>query len=239
MKKSIMILTAFMCLLVGCGDKTSSDNNTESSAETATEETTFATEVITNVSEKISDKENGYNEVIDNYMKCIEKNEIGNMMQLSYPDKYFDIFSFMAEMSGTTVGEIMGIVQGTASNTLRITEIISDEPLEDYETLTNTLVSIYGEYQIISNYIDEQGGKDSIDADEFDEFVENADYDLTDISLYFEPEDAHLLTCNMESSVQSEDESLDPQIVEYEQKFIVYYIDGEGWKMDTYVPVTE
>ncbi len=242
MKKSIIILTAVMCLFVSCGNKNNSDNDTENNSESiseTTQEPTFVTEVITDAPKLISDEEEGYEELINTYRQCLEKNEIGNMMKLSYPDKYFDIFSLMAEMSGMTVGEVMGIVQGSASNTIKITEIISDEPMEDYETLTNKLVDIYGEYQVISDYIDEQGGKDKIDEDAFNEFIDNADYDSENISLYFEPKDAHIINCNIASTVESDDENVEPQVLEYEQKFILYYIDGEGWKMDTYTSDSE
>ena len=160
--------------------------------------------------------------------------EIGNMMKLSYPEKYFDVFSFMAEASGMTVGDVMGIIQGSTANSLSITKIISDEVLEDYDTLKKKLVEVYGDYQAISDYIDQNGGKDKIDF--LVEYCEYgvADYDSENISLYFEPENAHIIRCNMASSMQTEDNGVTPQVLEYEQEFIIYYIEGEGWKMDTY-----
>lgn len=230
MKKFIFMLTAFMCVCTSCGDKSNNSRDDSESREPAT----FVTEQITQVPEVISEKDKGYSEIISRYKECMENDNVGNMMQLSYPDKYFEVFSFMAELSGMTVGEIMGTMQTYAENTIRIKEIISDEPLEDTEGLLNELVGIYGDYQIISDYIDEQGGMDKVDSEKFNEFLDSAEYDSENISLYFEPEDAHVLKCSMESSVKSAEDGTETVIDTYEQEFIVYYIDGEGWKMDTY-----
>lgn len=229
MKKFVIMITAVMCVCASCGQKNNSGNDSE-----PVQENTFVTEEITEVPEVISDKDKGYDEIISLYRNYMEKDNLGNMMQLSYPDKYFEVFGFMAEMSGMTVGEIMGTMQSYASNTIRITEIISDEPLDDVDGFMNLLVENYGEYQIISNYIEEQGGTEKVDKEKFNEFMDNAEYDVDNISLYFEPEDVHILKCNMESSFKSGEEDSNLQIDTYEEEFVVYYIDGEGWKMDIY-----
>lgn len=234
MKKFIFMFTIVMCICVSCGNKSNSDKSSENISETAS-----STELNSEVPEKVSGNDKEYDEVISNYREYMENNKLVNMMQLSYPDRYFEIFSFMAEMSGTTVDDVMGNIQDATSNTIRITEILSDEPFEDSEMLMNMLVDIYGEYQVISNYIDEQGGTQNVVEENFNEFIDTAEYDSENISLYFEPENARLIKCNMESSVAPPDEDGEPEVNAYEQDFIVYYIDGEGWKMDTYVPFSE
>ncbi|MDE6781316.1 MAG: hypothetical protein K2J40_07655 [Ruminococcus sp.] len=235
MKKFISVLAAVMCVCVSCGDKNNSGNDSESDLQKETP----AIEIITEVPEEISDRDRGYNEIISSYRKCMEESKLGNMMQLAYPDKYFEVFSFMAEISGMTVGEVMGAVSSSNANTIVITDIISDEPMEDYEALMDMLVDIYGEYQAISDYIEEQGGTEKVDKEKFNEFIDNAEYDSENITLYFSPQDVHLLKCNMESTVESLNGEGEPEITAYEQEFIVYYIDGEGWKMDIYSNVSE
>lgn len=225
MKKFTLIFTAVMCLCVACGDKNESGNNEE------VQPATLVTEIITEVPSAVSDRTSGYDEIIKLYRECMENNSLGNMMQLSYPDRYFDVFSFMTESNGITVGELMGTMQSQNINTIAIKDIISDEKMTDTQPLDDMLMEIYGEYQAISEYIDEQGGTEKVDNEKLNDFLDNADYDKDNINLYFKPEDAHILTCNMISTIETDDE---PIVDEYEQEFVVFYIDGEGWKMDTY-----
>lgn len=226
MKKFAIILTAVMCICVSCGEK----NNSESDSEDI-QAPTVVTEIITDVPEKIADRTDGYDEVIKSYRKCMENNSIGNMMKLSYPDKYFEIFSFMAEISDMTIEEVMGTLQSYSANTIRINEIISDEVVENPDDITDILIQNYGDYQIISDYIDEQGGMEKVDTEKFNEFMDNAEYNTENITLYFKPENVHRLKCKMESYIK--DTETEPET--YEQDYIIYYIDGEGWKMDTYL----
>lgn len=226
MKKFAIMLTAVMCICVSCGEKNNSESNSE-----PVQDTTIVTEVITDVPEKISEKEGGYDEVINSYKKCMEINNVGNMMKLSYPDRYFEIFSFMAEISGMTVEEVMGTIQSYADNTIRMNEIISDETVDNPEDIMDILIENYGDYQIISDYIDEQGGMEKVDMEKFNEFMDSAEYDSENIKLYFKPENIHRIKCEMESFNKGEESEAES----YEQEFIVYYIDGEGWKIDTYL----
>jgi len=226
MKKFAIILTAVMCICASCEKKSSSESDSE-----PVQDTTIVTEVITEVPEEISDKEKGYDEVIDSYKKCMEKNNTGNMMKLSYPNKYFEVFSFMAEISGMTVEEVMGTIQSYTGNTIRIAEIISDETVENPDDIMDILIENYGDYQIISDFIDEQGGMDKVDKEKLNEFMDSAEYDSENITLYFKPENVHRLNCKMESFIKGAESEAET----YEQEFIVYYIDGEGWKIDTYL----
>lgn len=225
MKKFTLIFTVVMCVCVSCGDKK------DSGAVDEVQESTLVTEIITEVPEAVADQNDGYDEVINAYRDAMENSNLGNMMKLSYPDKYFEIFSFMTELSGMTVGELMGTMQSYNINTINIRDIISDEIMTDTEPLDDMLMETYGEYQAISEYIDEQGGTDNLDNEKFNDFLDNAEFDKDNIKLYFEPDDVHILKCSMESSIETGDE---PIIDEYEQEFVVYYIEGEGWKMDTY-----
>lgn len=224
MKKFTLIFAAVMCFCVSCGDKQDSSGDD-------IQKPTLVTEIITEVPSAVSDRKEGYDEIISAYRECMESSNLGNMMQLSYPDKYFDIFSFMAEMSGLTVGEIMGTMQSFNANTITIKDIISDEIMTDTKPVEDMLMELYGDYQAIGDYIEEQGGTDKIDAEKFNDFLDNAEFDTENLSLYFTPDEVHILNCSMESVTETNDE---PVIDEYEQEFIVYYIDGEGWKMDAY-----
>ena len=222
--KKFLIFTAIMFICVSCEDSNSENNDT-------IQENTYVTEIITEVPEIVSDRKDGYEEVINIYRECMENNNLGNMMQISYPDKYFEIFSFMAELSGITVGELMGNIKSNNMNTIIIKDIISDEIVTDTEPLCDMLKEIYGEYEAIGDYIDEQGGTDKVDNEKFNDFMDNAEFDKDNINLYFEPQEVHIIKCNMKSTIETASQ---PIIDEYEQEFVVYYIDGEGWKMDTY-----
>ncbi|MDE6539164.1 MAG: hypothetical protein K2K66_03145 [Ruminococcus sp.] len=230
MKKFTLIFTALMCICVSC------ENKSDFGDSDAVQEKTLVTEIITQVPEVVSNRKDGYDEIIKSYRECMENSNLGNMMQLSYPDKYFEIFSFMTELSGLTVGELMGTMQSYNANTICIKDIISDEIMTDTKPLEDMLLELYGEYQAISDYIDEQGGTDNLDNEKFNDFMDNAEFDKDNINLYFKPDEVHILKCNMESTIETDDE---PIIDEYEQEFVVYYIDGEGWKMDTYSETEE
>lgn len=226
MKKFVIMLTAVMCICASCGEKSGTENNEES-----VQKPTIVTEIITNVPEKVADRNDGYDEVINSYQKCMENSAVGNMMKLSYPDKYFEIFSFMAEMSGMTVEEVMGTIQSYSDNTIHLVEVLSDEKVENPDDIMDILIENYGNYQAISDYIDGQGGMDKVDAEKFNEFMDSAEYDSENVTLYFEPEDVHRIKCKMESFFEGEEDNVES----YEQEFLVYYIDGEGWKIDTYM----
>lgn len=143
-------------------------------------------------------------------------------MKLSFPDKYCDTIMLIAEPEGASLDNLTSGFDEDTPKTIRVAEVISDEPAEDdYMEMLNEM---YGDFQIISDYI-EQNNKENIDFEKLDEFLSNVS-NTSDVKLYFNISSIRNVICLLEF----EDENGEKNT--YEQDFIMYYIDGEGWKTD-------
>ncbi|MDE6780075.1 MAG: hypothetical protein K2J40_01265 [Ruminococcus sp.] len=247
MKKftAILVMTAMLCSLTACGKDTADEVTDESSvtsiAEVSEETTEETTEEVTETDE-VSEEEtessetepetenkpsetvsaNGtYEEAIEMYIDCINNRDVEGMMKLTFPDKYVDVMKIFAEMSGNSLEDITDEFQEYGGNT-RLVEIVSAEPMssEDLEILTE----MYGSFEVIRQYV-EQNGKDNIDEEKLEEFIYESDTEELP-KPYFEAADGQIVNF----IIESEDENGDKETSEME--FMMYYIDGEGWKTD-------
>ena len=240
MKKFIAVLafTAVLCSFASCGndiaDEISEESSvtsiseevteeetteevTESETDEVTEEETEETEDTTESAEKLS-AEGSYEEAIEMLLECINNKDAEGMISLVFPDRYYNVIEIIAEMNGVSLDEVADDMYDTSNESLRLAEIISDEPItDDYMVLINEM---YGGFQAISDYI-EKNGSENIDYDEFAEAI-----DMSDLKPYFEISDGYLVNCMFESENENGEKDT------YEQELIMYYIDGEGWKTD-------
>lgn len=244
MKKFIAVLafTAVLCSFASCGNDVADEIPEESSvtsvAEEVTEEETTeeVTESETNeVAEEESDEtedtdesseklsaDGSYEEAIEMLLECMNNKDAEGMISLVFPDRYHNVFEIIAEMNGVSIDEVADDMYDMSDESLRLVEIISDEPItDDYMALINEM---YSGVQAISDYI-EQNGSENIDYDEFAEAMSGID-DMSDLKSYFEISDGRIVNCMFESENENGEKDT------YEQELIMYYIDGEGWKTD-------
>ncbi|MDE7138714.1 MAG: hypothetical protein K2O29_09725 [Ruminococcus sp.] len=245
MKKIIAVLafTAVLCSFASCGNDVAEEISEESSVTSVSEEVTEEetteevtesetdevteeetdgkeSENITESAEKLS-AEGSYEEAIEMLVECINNKDAEGMISLVFPDRYYNVIEIIAEMNGVSLDEVADDMYDTSNESLRLAEIISDEPItDDYMVLINEM---YGGFQAISDYI-EKNGSENIDYDEFAEAI-----DMSDLKPYFEISDGHLVNCIFESENKNGEKDT------YEQELIMYYIDGEGWKTDLFM----
>ncbi|MDE6426254.1 MAG: hypothetical protein K2K89_09000 [Ruminococcus sp.] len=251
MKKftAILVMTAMLCSLTACGHDTADEVTNESSvtsvaevSENSTEETT---EEITEtdevngedidgeeISETEPETENEPSETvsadgtcaeaIEMFLDCTNNRDVKGMIKHSFPNKYIDVMNFVMELSGESMEEIMNDMAEPSSETVRLSEIISEETLDDDDI--EMFYEYYGALQLISDYIDEIG-KENIDLEKFEEWADTVDTESFP-EPYFDLNDGRIVTCILEYEDEDGDTYTD------EQAFTIFYIDGEGWKTD-------
>lgn len=254
MKKIIAMLavTAVLCSFTSCGQDTAEEVSEESSeksvSEVSEEETTESeTEEITeSETEEITESEtesetknetedetestneqsenlsvNGsYEDALNMFIDCANNKDIEGLMKVSFPDKYIDAWKLIIELSGTSLDELI-MNNEESDETLRLVEIVSAEPLPSEEL--DDMVEIYSTFELINQYI-EENGKDNIDEEKFESFLYEAEMENPP-ELYFEVPDVQIVKCIIESTSSTGE-------TEIHEEFIMYYIDGEGWKVD-------
>lgn len=247
MKKftAILVMTAMLCSFVACGQDNADEVTEESSVTSVAEVTEETTEEITESGteetieedtdeEEISETENEnsssetvsadgtYEEAIEMLLECMNNRDVEGMLKLSFPDKYIDTLNFMMELSGYSMEVIMNDMTEECGETVRLSEIISEETIDNYDI--EMFYEYYGAFQLISDYT-EENGKENIDLEKFDEWA-----DTVDIEEYPEPyfniNDGRVVNCILEYEDEDGDKYTE------EQAFTMFYIDGEGWKND-------
>lgn len=247
MKKftAILVMTAVLCSCVACGQDNADEVTEESSVTSVAEVTEETTEEITESGteetteedtdeEEISETENEnsssetvsadgtYEEAIEMLLECMNNRDVEGMLKLSFPDKYIDTLNFMMELSGYSMEVIMNDMTEECGETVRLSEIISEETIDNYDI--EMFYEYYGAFQLISDYT-EENGKENIDLEKFDEWA-----DTVDIEEYPEPyfniNDGRVVNCILEYEDEDGDKYTE------EQAFTMFYIDGEGWKND-------
>ncbi|MDE6539491.1 MAG: hypothetical protein K2K66_04815 [Ruminococcus sp.] len=251
MKKftAILVMTAMLCSLTACGHDTAdevtdessvtsvaevSEETTEEVTETETEEvgeedtdgeeiseTETDPEIENEPSEKIS-ADGSYVDAIEMFLDCTNNRDIEGMIKHSFPDKYIDVMNFVMELFGESTEETMNDMAEPSSETVRLSEIISEETLDDDDI--EMFHEYYGSIQLISDYIDETG-KENIDPEKFDEWADTVDTESLP-EPYFNVNDGRIVNCMLEYEDEDGDKYTE------EQAFIMFYIDGEGWKTD-------
>ncbi len=251
MKKIITMLavTAVLCSFTSCGQDTAEEVSEESSeksvSEVSKEETTE--EITESETEEITESEtesetknetedetestneqsenlsvNGsYEDALNMFIDCANNKDIEGLMKVSFPDKYIDALKLIIELSGTSLDELT-MNNEESDETLRLVEIVSAEPLPLEEL--DYISEVYGTFELINQYI-EENGKDNIDEEKFESFLYEAEMENPP-ELYFEVPDVQIVKCIIEST-SSAGETETSEI-----ECAIYYIDGEGWKVD-------
>ena len=161
-------------------------------------------------------------EAIEMFLDCTNNRDIEGMIKHSFPDKYIDAMYFVMELFNESIEETMNDMAGTSSETVRLSEIISEETL--YDDDIEMFYEYYGSIQLISDYIGEIG-KENIDFEKFDEWADTVDPESLP-EPYFNINDTRIVNCMLEYEDEDGDTYTD------EQAFTMFYIDGEGWKTD-------
>lgn len=244
MKKFIELLafTAVLCSFVSCGNDVADEVSEESSVteevseeETTTEETTteeMNTEEET-ITEEVTEEETTveatydnaeYQEVLDKFFECSVNEDIDGILKVSYPDKYCDTIKLLyeKEILEPPCFRFLDEPADTFKN-FRLFSIDSAEPLaQDYISLFD---DNYGQFQTIGEYIEQNGAENT---DELKNIVSEAQYQL---DTYFHVENAVKLTCTL-SREPTDNRPLEDYEPLIDWDFVLYYIDGEGWKID-------
>ncbi|MDE6849448.1 MAG: hypothetical protein K2J44_08925, partial [Ruminococcus sp.] len=229
---AVLAFTAVLCSFASCGndvaDKTTEESSVTSISEEVTEEETteeMVTEEVTTEEEttvETTDENAEYQEIIENFFECSANNDIDGIIKVSYPDKYFDTIKLLYETE--IIDPLCFQFLDTISfKNFNLYSIDSTEPLaQDYISLFD---DNYGQFQTIGEYI-EQNGTENVDE------IKKITGELQLNNAYFHVENAVKLTCMLsrEPVDDSWDESEYESFIDWE--FILYYIDGEGWKID-------
>ena len=236
MKKftAILVMTAMLCSLVSCGHDTADE--IESSVTSVAEETTEETaEEITETDEvtdgeEISENEpsentEDYKNTLEMFLDCNNNHDVDGAMKFVFPYQYIDTIKFMEELSGDSIDALMYDSE-ESGKTVRLSEIISEETLDDNDI--EAFYQYYGAIQLVSDYIDETG-KENIDLEKYSEKLKEWAHTVDREQLpetYFKLNHGRKVICLLEY----EDE--DGDTYTEEQAFTMFYIDGEGWKVD-------
>lgn len=227
MKKftAILVMTAMLCSFVSCGNDTadeiesSATSVSEDSEEETTEEITEPeTEEISKTSVEGSEE---YAEVIEKLLEC-KSNDVDTVIELCFPDKYFDTIKTLHNNNLLSLYDIMGddLID------LELVSIDSVEPVsEEYMPYFNIY---YGCYQPLYEYI-EENGTENPDIDKLSELMSTPMPTAKMPETYFNIEKA--VTVHYTISREFNDGTKDyDKIIDTEDT--LYYIDGEGWKND-------
>ncbi|MCM1314728.1 MAG: hypothetical protein NC205_05465 [Prevotella sp.] len=255
MKKftAILVMMAMLSSFVSCGNDTadeiessvtsvsedSEEETTEESSEPETveveeEPTEETTEEITEpeteeISKTSVEGSEEYAEVIESFLKCKNKDS-DNVIDLCFPDKYFDTVKILYK---TNLFSLYGIMGATRSIDFELISIDSVEPVsEEYIPYFN---AYYGGFQPVYEYI-EKNGTENPDIDKLSELMSTPINEP--IGICFNIEKAVTVNCTISRYFHDGTES-DYDFYEHDfkeimedEEYTLYYIDGEGWKVD-------
>lgn len=152
---------------------------------------------------------------VENYLECINNNDIYGIIKASYPDRYADAIKKMSDNSDIELDDIIGNMYKEKNMHL--------SGANSYEEMSSDYIlqfsRILGAFEPMSSYI-EKNGADNIDDADFLTVIKSI-CDITD-GAYFEITKAVKINCNI-SSDNNEIQKRD---------MVLYYVDGEGWKID-------
>lgn len=260
MKKIIAFLTftAVLCSFASCSQD-NADEVTESSAETVTQvstdipqEETTESETAEETSDESSEPETEeltesepdntsvsettenstgetaeYQKVIEEFLECTRNKDIDGIIKLSYPDRYCDTIKSLYEM-GIIYPPCLDLADAITFTNFTLVSIDSSERLaEDYISWFD---GNYGQFQAIGDYISQNGTANADDVNR----IAGEFQDISQEEVYFHVENAVSVTCMLSrepiDTSWYDDDSDYEKIIDYE--FTLYYIDGEGWKID-------
>ena len=193
---------------------------TEEFEEETTEEVTESeTEEISETSVEGSEE---YAEIIEKYLKC-KSNDIDTVIELCYPDKYFDTIKTLHNNNLLSLDDIMG-------NDLIDFELISIDSVEPVSEEYMPYFNIYySRYQLLYEYI-EENGTENPDIDKLSELM-STPIPIDEMpETYFNIEKAVTVRYKLSRDFHYLTEDKYDKIIDTEDT--LYYIDGEGWKLD-------
>lgn len=248
MKKftALLVVTAMLCMSVSCGNDTADEiessvtSVSEDSAEETTEEITepetlkVEEEPTEETTEEITEPETEeisktsvegaeeYAEVIEKYLEC-QNNNSDTIIELCFPDKYCDTIRVLYNADLFSLYGVIGFINSVDVGLISIDSV---EPVsEEYIPYFNVY---YGNFQIVYEYI-EENGTENPDIDKLSEIISTPITETPDT--YFNIEKAVIVDTTI--SREFNDGTEDPEYEKIvDQKFSLYYIDGEGWKID-------
>ncbi|MDE6539492.1 MAG: hypothetical protein K2K66_04820 [Ruminococcus sp.] len=225
MKKftAILVMTAILCSFTACEHDTADEASVTSVAEVSEETTEEITETESETENELSEEisaDGSCEEAIQTFLDCVNNRDVEGMIKISSPDKYIDVMNFVMELSGESMEERINYMTEASSETVRLSEIIAEQALSD--VFFEFVYGYYRECQLISDYI-EENGKENIDLEKCKELVDVAE---SFPEPYFNIKDM----CEFYCMLEYEDE--DGDTYTEEQMFTMFYIDGEGWKID-------
>lgn len=152
---------------------------------------------------------------IENYLECINNNDIYGIIKASYPDRYADTIKNMTDNSYIELEDIIGDTYKEKNMHL--------SGANSYETMSSDYISrfsrLLGAFEPWRDYV-EKTGTDKIDYNEFVRVFKKAYND--EYHEYFKITKAVKINCNISSDSKGI----------HEHDMILYYVDGEGWKVD-------
>lgn len=152
---------------------------------------------------------------IENYLECINNNDIYGIIKASYPDKYADAIKKMSDNTDIALEDIIGDMYKEKNMHL--------SGANSYEEMSSDYIlqfsRILGAFEPMRAYI-EKNGADNIEDVDFLTVLKSI-CGITDGS-YFEITRAVKINCNISSDTK------DIQ----KRDIVLYYVDGEGWKID-------
>ncbi|MDE5582857.1 MAG: hypothetical protein K2J08_04040 [Ruminococcus sp.] len=250
MKRFLAGLFAFsmaVCAFTSCGHDEGDEILEESLIEESTEEETTEeeiseeevisdTEEITETEEEeLTDEEEenidgdnsaGYIDVVQRYVDSAVKGDLTEMLYLSYPSSFVNAMTLMAELEGEEdyPEDLIYVDDSFELKEYRINGIISEEPIEDELEMIDTAYCLTEE---LWKYIEETG-KENITVEmlenKFDEFMEM--YEEGEITLGGMVTKAYDITVSATAVMNDGTEETE------ESNVMVYYVEGEGWKID-------
>lgn len=248
MKKILAGVTALIImgtLFTGCGQVGGSDDEKEStsSSETASEKEADSEEkrdgdssedasVTEDSSEDSADTSSessessaaepseDYEEALKKYFEAVNNSDYENLVRMMYPTKVVDSLIAMSSAEGTDLFSQIGAPKGkyVITNITKEGEMTSDE--------LDTLMQTLDQLAVFADKIEEYGGDVNSLTDEQREELFKAVY--TDDASAADGKHKYTVTKGYDVTV-----SYTRDGEEDEDSFYIYYIDGEGWKMES------
>lgn len=237
---SIMALTMIGTALVGCGNgdeaadntessasKTSSAANNESAEDKITEED-ISSEQQDDSSESEADENEqsdaqkpagSYEDAIREYYDAANNGDFESILRLMYPNRVVDSMYTIMELQGTSLEDAIGV--DSIESDYEVTEIVEEKAME-----TSDLEEIMSSFDMLVKIVEtiESYGSDVENlTDEQREEIVNImmDTENTSTDHIYTVTECYDVTARYMNNGQPD-----------EDYFYVYYIEGEGWKID-------
>ena len=176
----IIALTAVICTFTGCGKGTVDDSSSTSAETTAAQEKATDEEVTSGESAETG----AYEDTVKEFVEAYNANDRQKTLEMQYPDgimEFVKVCMKSDEAKDMTEEEVMSFIQydmfDKYDEDAKVTYngIISAEPLRSHEE--DDIKESYSPMKWAINYINEHGGSDKVNPDEFEDAWGDTDYD--------------------------------------------------------------